>query len=95
MTDDAILAVLRSMQTTLAEHSIALGQVRAVSVSLKLHGNMLNDIQQDVRDIRAAVSDMERTRLTVGEADALHLDLGRLQETVTALAVRVAVLESN
>jgi len=70
MTDDAILAVLRSMQTTLAEHSIALGQVRAVSVSLKLHGNMLNDIQQDVRDIRAAVSDMERTRLTVGETDA-------------------------
>ena len=51
--------------------------------------------RQDVRDIRAAVSDMERTRLTVGEADALHLDLGRLQETVTALAVRVAVLESK
>jgi len=49
MTDDAILAVLKSIQTTLAEHGITLVQVRSVSV------------QQDVRDIRAAVSDMERT----------------------------------
>ena len=70
------------------------GQVRAVSVSLKVPGSMLK-YQQDVRDIRAAVSDMERTRLTVGEADATHLGLSRLQETATALAVRVGILENN
>jgi len=95
MTDDATLAALKSIQTTLAEHTVALGQVRAISISIKLHGKMLNDIQQDVRDIRAAVGDMERTRLTAGEADALHLDLSRLQETVSALAVRVGVFESR
>jgi len=38
---------------------------------------------------------MERTRLTVGEADATHLGLSRLQETATALAVRVGILENN
>jgi hypothetical protein len=38
---------------------------------------------------------MDRTRLSVGEADALHLDLSRLQEAVTALEVRVGVLEED
>jgi sugar (pentulose or hexulose) kinase len=38
MTDDATLAVLKSIQKTLAEHTVALGQVRAISVSAKLHG---------------------------------------------------------
>jgi hypothetical protein len=95
MTDDATLAVLKSIQKTLAEHTVALGQVRAISVSAKLHGEMLSEIRQDIRDIRAAVSDMDRTRLSVGEADALHLDLSRLQEAVTALEVRVGVLEED
>ena len=94
MTDDATLAVLKSIQKTLAEHTVALGQVRAISVSAKLHGEMLSEIRQDIRDIRAAVSDLDR-RLSVGEADALHLDLSRLQEAVTALEVRVRVLEED
>ena len=56
---------------------------------------MLSEIRQDIRDIRAAISDMDHTRLSVGEADALQLDLSRLQEAVTALEVRVRVLEED
>jgi hypothetical protein len=65
MTDDATLAVLKSIQKTLAEHTVALGQVRAISVSVKLHGEMLSEIKQDIRDIRAAISPLERPTLCI------------------------------
>jgi hypothetical protein len=97
MDEDAIMQILKSIQETQAKHTIALTKLeeRAVnnSIAFGVQQKTLNALHQDVRMVRAALNDMERTRFSAGEAAALHEDVGRLQALHTDLAVRVGVLE--
>jgi ubiquinone biosynthesis protein UbiJ len=80
--DDAIVELIkaefREVHTQLTANSISLGTIR----------NMLSTLNQDVRMVRAAINDMERTRFSAGEAAAIHEDLNRLMARVEALEAR-------
>jgi hypothetical protein len=49
--------------------------------------------QQEVRALKAAFNDFALTNPTVGEIDALHSDVNRVQAENAELAVKVATLE--
>jgi len=67
MPDDAVMEILRRIQTSLA------GLDRRVT-------GQLNVLQQDVRMVRAAIHDMGETRVTEGEVEVLHEDVNRVQQ---------------
>jgi len=67
MPDDAVMEILRRIQTSLA------GLDRTVT-------GQLNVLQQDVRMVRAAIHDMGETRVTEGEVEVLHEDVNRVQQ---------------
>jgi hypothetical protein len=97
MTENAVLEILRAIQTDLAGLKTDVAGVKsdvvAVNRQVGGHTRTLNVLQQDVRLIRAAVNDIARTDVTSGEVEALHHDVNRLQQEVSELAARVEVIE--
>jgi len=96
--EDAILKVLQALE----EHKAILHEIVQKARKLDHQEQMLNIIgqdvrkmRQDVRMVRAAINDMERTRFTSGEAEVIHEDLNRLQDISIDLRARVAVLEET
>jgi hypothetical protein len=53
--------------------------VAGAKVEMRSHSDTLNILLQEVGEIRAAVNDIERTRVSVGEIEALHSDVTRMQ----------------
>jgi hypothetical protein len=50
-------------------------------------------LQQDVRMIRAAINDLARTNMTVGEIEALHAEVDHLRADMQEHATRLHILE--
>jgi ubiquinone biosynthesis protein UbiJ len=50
-------------------------------------------LQQDVRMIRAAINDLARTNVTVGEIEVLHAEVDQLRADVQEHATRLHILE--
>ena len=63
------------------------------SITLRVQTDFLLRLEQEIRMVRSALNDMEKTRFTAGEAEAIHGDLNRLQSEFVDLEVRVGVLE--
>ena len=101
-SDEEILKALGLIQQTLAKHTqlfadqdVVLHEIMQKVTRLDYQEQMLNAMQQDVRMIRVAINDMEKTRFTSGEVTVLHEDLNRLQKDHADLAVRVGMLEER
>jgi polyhydroxyalkanoate synthesis regulator phasin len=93
MADDLVLQILRGLQADMAEMRrdvAALKQdvaiVKQDVAALKVNNNILI---QDGRMIRAALSDLGKTRVSAGEIEAMHADINGLMERVAALESRV------
>ena len=69
--------------------------VASAKVEMRSHSDTLNILLQEVREIRAAVNDIERTRVSAGEIEALHYDVTRMQRGLSDLTARVEVIESR
>jgi len=46
---------------------------------IPLLGALIDTLRHDVRTLRAAINDMTRVNITVGEVEALHADIDRVQ----------------
>ena len=65
-----------------------------LKVELHSHADTLNILLQDVREIRTAMNDIERTRVSTGEIEALHHDVTRMQRGLSDLTARVTIMET-
>jgi cob(I)alamin adenosyltransferase len=90
---DAILELLRVMQSDLASVKADLRPMRAQLDGLPLINRTVTVIQQEVRALKAAFNDFALTNLTSGEIEALHADVNRVQAENAELAAKVATLE--
>jgi hypothetical protein len=90
--EDLILEKLRRIEDTLGTHT---ERLRRVEAGQSANAKILNLLQQDARAIRAAVNDLAKVGVTSGEIEAMHTDLGRLQEDVRELQTRVNLLETS
>ena len=70
-----------------------LAPIRAHLDGLPIINRALTVLQQDLRGLRAAFNDFARTNVTVGEIEALHTDVNRVQAENAELAARLATLE--
>jgi chromosome segregation ATPase len=88
--DDLVVQILRAIQGEVATLRADIAEVRLEVTS---HTRQLNALQQDVRMVRSAINDMARAAPTVGEIEALHTDVNRVQAENAELAAKVATLE--
>jgi hypothetical protein len=81
------------------EHGRALELLRqdvgGIRVAQAGHGNTLHILLQDTRMLRAALNDVAKESVTPGEVEALHEDLSRLQQQVSELTARLAIVEGR
>jgi prefoldin subunit 5 len=70
-----------------------LAPMRAQLDGLPVIARSLTVLQQDMRSLKAAFNDFARTNVTVGEIEALHADVNRVQAENTELATRLATIE--
>jgi chromosome segregation ATPase len=87
---DLVVQILRAIQGEVAALRADMAEVRLEVTS---HSRQFNALQQDVRMVRSAINDMARAAPTVGEIEALHTDVNRVQAENTELAGKVATLE--
>jgi chromosome segregation ATPase len=62
---------------------------------LPLIGNAIDNLQRDMRLLRAAINDMARTNITAGEVEAMHTDIDRMMARQVELEARIAALERD
>ena len=97
--DDVVVEILRGIQSDMAglKADIAGLKMDAVGVKtdMRSHSDTLNILLQEVREIRSAVNDIERTRVSVGEIEALHSDVTRMQRGLSDLIARVDMIEGR
>jgi ubiquinone biosynthesis protein UbiJ len=93
MTDDAVLKILQTTQSSI----VALERKVEASIAAFDHKvtKQHSILTQDVRMIRAAIHDMGETRVTEGEMAVLHEDVNRVQQGLDELATRVEILEGQ
>ncbi len=90
---DAILELLRVIQSDVAGVKADLRPMRAQLDGLPLINRTVTVIQQEVRALKAAFNDFALTNPTSGEIEALHADVNRVQAENAELAAKVATLE--
>ena len=99
MMSDDVVEILKAIQAQFGGMDIMIRDMSHQITGLEVGQQRLNDqitvLQQDVRDIRTAINDMERTRFTSGEAEALHKDVSRLQQDYYGLTVRLGKMEAR
>jgi hypothetical protein len=70
------LEILQRIQSDLAALNRDVGEMK---LDVRSHTSLLNILLQDTREIRSAINDIERTRVSTGEIEALHHDVNRVQ----------------
>lgn len=83
MTEDQLRAVLRT----------ELAPIKAHLDGLPIINRRLSELQQNMRELRAAFNDFARTNVTAGEIEALHADVNRVQAENATLEARLATVE--
>jgi hypothetical protein len=82
-----------AMEERFDERLAVLAPMRAQLDSLPMINRAVTVVQQEVRAVRAAFNDFALTNPTVGEIEALHQDVNRVQAENAELAVKVTTLE--
>jgi chromosome segregation ATPase len=106
MAENGMIEILRSIQADIAglkadmtglKHDMAglKADNADAKAELRSHSDVLNILLQEVREVRAAVNDIERTRVSAGEIEALHHDVTRMQRGLSDLTVRMERMEGR
>jgi len=106
MAENGVIEILRSIQADIAgvkadmtglKHDMAglKADNADAKAELRSHSDVLNILLQEVREVRAAVNDIERTRVSAGEIEALHHDVTRMQRGLSDLTVRMERVEER
>ncbi len=67
----------------------------AVKTELRVHSQTLDVLLQEGRMLRTAINDLARENVTPGEVEAIHYDHNRLRHEMSALTVRVDMIEER
>jgi hypothetical protein len=89
---DAALEILRVIQGDIAGLK---ADMTTVQTELRAHSRTLEVLLQEGRLLRAAVNDIAKENVTRGEVEAIHYDLNRLRHDMSALTVRVDMIEER
>jgi ubiquinone biosynthesis protein UbiJ len=96
---DAVLEVLKVIQGDIAGMKGDVAGLKAdmttVKIELRVHSRTLDILLQEGRLLRAGVNDLAKEKVTPGEVEAIHHDLNRLQRDMSALTVRVDMMEEK
>jgi hypothetical protein len=101
MSDDAVIEILKIIQSSIValDNRVVALDNRVVALHERVAAldekftRQYTILAQDVRMIRAGIHDMVKTRVTVGEVDALHEDMTRMELGLADLVVRMNALE--
>jgi hypothetical protein len=90
---DGRLSSVQQRLDAVDERLAVLAPMRAQLDSLPMINRTVTVVQQEVRAVRAAFNDFALTNPTVGEIEALHQDVNRVQAENAELAVKVTTPE--
>lgn len=67
----------------------------AAKTELRVHSETFDVLLQEGRMLRGAINEPARKNITRGEVEAIHQDLNRLRNEISALMVRVEMIEER
>ena len=67
----------------------------AVKTELRVHTETFDVLLQEGRTLRGTISDAGRRGISRGEVEAIHDDLNRLRHEMSALTVRIDMIEER
>jgi hypothetical protein len=89
---DEVLQILMAIQGDIAGLK---ADMTVVKTELRVHSETFDVLLQEGRTLRGAVSDSARRNIARGEVEAIHHDLNRLRHEMSALTVRVDMIEDH
>jgi ubiquinone biosynthesis protein UbiJ len=89
---DEVLEILTAIRCEIAGLK---ADMMAVITELRVHSETFDVLLQEGRMLRGAVNDPGRRYVTRGEVEAVHQDLNRLRNDMSALTVRVDMIEER
>jgi ubiquinone biosynthesis protein UbiJ len=89
---DEVLEILAMIQGEIAGLK---AEMMAVVTELRVHSETFDVLLQEGRMLRSAVSDPSRRNVSRGEVEAIHQDLTRLRNDMSALTVRIDMIEGR
>ena len=79
LTLEMLRAELAPVHAEIANMRAEIANIRVRVDGIPLLGALIDTLRHDVRTLRAAINDMTRVNITVGEVEALHADIDRVQ----------------
>jgi hypothetical protein len=96
---DAVLEILKVIQNDIAGVKNDIAGLKTDMITVKtesrVHSRTLDILLQEGRLLRAGVNDLAKENVTPGEVEAIRHDLNRLQHDMSALTVRVEMIEER
>jgi ubiquinone biosynthesis protein UbiJ len=89
---DEVLEILAAIQGEIAGLK---ADMMAIVTELRVHSETFDVLLQEGRMLRGAVNDPSRRNVSRGEVEAIHEDLNRLRNDMSALTVRIDMLEER
>jgi ubiquinone biosynthesis protein UbiJ len=89
---DEVLEILRTLQGDIAGLK---SDMMSVMTELRVHSETFDILLQQGRMLRGAVNDSARRNIARGEVEAIHHDLNRLRHEMSALTVRIDMIEEH
>jgi ubiquinone biosynthesis protein UbiJ len=89
---DEVLEILTAIQGEIVGLK---ADMMAIVTELRVHSETFDVLLREGRMLRGAVSDPGRRNVSRGEVEAIHQDLNRLRNDMSALTVRVDMIEER
>ena len=94
-----VKADVTTVKTDVATHAGMLNVLQQdttlIRSALSGHTRTPDILLHDTRLLRGAVNNMAKESVTAGEVEAIHHDLNRLQQQVSELTARLAIVEGR
>jgi ubiquinone biosynthesis protein UbiJ len=90
--ESLVLTLLRQLDAKVDRMGADLASVKT---DVRVHSRTLDILLQKGRILGAAVNDFAKENVTPGEVEAIHQDLNRLRHEMSALTVRVEMIEER
>jgi hypothetical protein len=89
---DEVLELLRAIRGDIAALTDDMITLKA---ELRVQSETFDVLLQEGRTLRGAINDSARRNVARGEVEAIHTDLNRLRQEISALTVRVDMIEER
>jgi hypothetical protein len=89
---DEVLEILRAIHGDIAGLK---ADMMSVMTELRVHSETFDVLLREGRMLRGAVNESARRNIARGEVEAIHQDLNRLRHEMSALTVRIDMIEEH